>query len=566
MRSYTRSSSILLAALASSALLSPAAHAAWSYDPPQGLRISYVANPTVPVVEADGSGGLFVAWFATSPFGLIHVQHVLGSGDIDSRWPVAGIVPDQNNQQSNAPALMADGHGGVVLVCNDTKSGGQWRTYAFHILEGGDLDAAWPAGGALMCAAAYNQKRPLAVSDGTGGALASWQDFRGSTDNDVYAAHADQLGSVSPLDDLGSKICNASNSQNVTAMSPDLAGGAFVAWQTFVPSQPNERDIYVHHMLPDATADPVWPSNGLAVCTAPGSQGNGKTVIDGSGGVFVAWDDSRGSSTQTYLHHVLAGGTLDPAWPVTGLAVDPTANSQALVAVLRDAGNGVLAVYQDASLIRVQHLSSAGVSDPAWPAGGRSLAVANAAPAALSDGVGGAIVVWGTADEALDIYSQHVLGNGAIDPAWPAAGRAVSIAPGAQGYPSITSDGAGGAFAGWEDVTNYGVFVGRVPVSGNLGVTPGSVAAGSLRAWPNPARTDVALTLQLARPQHASLSIQDLTGRRVRLLVEGNLESGARTLHWDLRDDRGRNVAAGLYFIRMSGADRSSTTRLVVCR
>jgi hypothetical protein len=63
--------------------------------------------------------------------------------------------------------------------------------------------------------------------------------------------------------------------------------------------------IYSQHVriAPTFSVDPAWPLNGLAVSTAPGGQDivtlnpNGGAVSDGSGGVIAYWTDYRGSNS-----------------------------------------------------------------------------------------------------------------------------------------------------------------------------------------------------------------------------------------------------------------------------
>jgi hypothetical protein len=66
------------------------------------------------------------------------------------------------------------------------------------------------------------------------------------------------------------------------------------------------------------------------------------------------------------------------------------------------------------------------------------------APASVSDGAGGAIVTWyDNRGGDLDIYAQRL--NSAGTPQWTADGVALCAATGDQRYPTIASDGAGGA-------------------------------------------------------------------------------------------------------------------------
>lgn len=83
--------------------------------------------------------------------------------------------------------------------------------------------------------------------------------------------------------------------------------------------------------------------------------------------------------------------------------------------------------------------------------------------------------------------------------------------------------------------------------------------AFSLRASPNPSRGDLALQITLEAPGEAELGIYDLGGRIVRRLHRGPLPIGVSRLNWDGRDDRGRALGAGIYFVRArAGTQRSS--------
>jgi predicted lipoprotein with Yx(FWY)xxD motif len=73
-------------------------------------------------------------------------------------------------------------------------------------------------------------------------------------------------------------------------------------------------------------------------------------------------------------------------------------------------------------------------------------------PAMVSDGAGGAIVVWeedrGVAT-SIDIIAQRIDALGNVR--WGAAGVIVSSATGAQRFPTIIADGSGGAIIAWYD-------------------------------------------------------------------------------------------------------------------
>src|SRR5205809_4830636 len=91
------------------------------------------------------------------------------------------------------------------------------------------------------------------------------------------------------------------------------------------------------------SAEAQWQHDGVPVCTASGFQSAPTAVPDGSGGTIIAWVDERSSPFRIYA----------------------------------------------------QHLDSTGVSQ--WTANGAPLCSSGGPqyyPAAISDGLGGAIVAW----------------------------------------------------------------------------------------------------------------------------------------------------------------------------
>jgi flagellar hook assembly protein FlgD len=61
-----------------------------------------------------------------------------------------------------------------------------------------------------------------------------------------------------------------------------------------------------------------------------------------------------------------------------------------------------------------------------------------------------------------------------------------------------------------------------------------------------------------------SLRIYDLAGRPTHTLAAGRLAAGEHRLTWDLTDERGTPVAAGLYFVRLNAVNHAEVRRVVV--
>lgn len=88
------------------------------------------------------------------------------------------------------------------------------------------------------------------------------------------------------------------------------------------------------------------------------------------------------------------------------------------------------------------------------------------------------------------------------------------------------------------------------------------VVADSIR--PNPFREKMEITLASdAGEGRASAIVYDVTGRRVRTLLDSAVEGGATRLTWTGDDDEGRFVPAGVYFLRYESGGVTKTHKVV---
>ena len=83
---------------------------------------------------------------------------------------------------------------------------------------------------------------------------------------------------------------------------------------------------------------------------------------------------------------------------------------------------------------------------------------------------------------------------------------------------------------------------------------------------PNPFNPSTTIRYRLPAAAQVDLRVFDALGRPVRHLVEGRQEAGVYTAVWDGADDRGGQLASGVYFYRLSAGQHSQTRRLVLLR
>jgi hypothetical protein len=87
---------------------------------------------------------------------------------------------------------------------------------------------------------------------------------------------------------------------------------------------------------------------------------------------------------------------------------------------------------------------------------------------------------------------------------------------------------------------------------------PGSGPLGLRMVAPNPFSSSTAISYALARDAEVRLEVFDVLGRTVRTLAHGERQvAGAHRVSFDGRDDAGRPLGSGFYFVRLRSQDRT---------
>jgi hypothetical protein len=281
------------------------------------------------------------------------------------------------------PKVISDGSTGAIVVWEDFRDTTNLNLYAQHLVPSG-VDPTWPSGGVLISNAPDRQGTGngdyALVSDNAGGAMLAWLDYRSGTQWDVYAAHLKATGVMDPLwPTNGRAVCTAAGTRlSCQIVTNASAGDAIITWSD---DRGSGADIYAMRILGNGTLDAAWPANGLLVCSAASAQINPMLITDGTGGAIIAWSDNRnGTDYDVYGQHVKSNATLDSAWPVAGLLLSGGATSQTLDRIVTDGSTGALLVFTDArtgsSHTAAQHVSLAGVIDSQFGANGVQVVVA----------------------------------------------------------------------------------------------------------------------------------------------------------------------------------------------
>lgn len=384
-----------------------------------------------------------------------------------SQWSPTGVPLCQSPCGGGMPQIVSDAQGGAFIVWRDARNRAVTDNdvYLQRVTASGTIAPGWPLGGLPVCAAPGDQAPYPLASDGQGGVLVVWEDFRnagaGGTAQDLYAQRVLADGSLAPGWPLnGVPVSRAPDYQSLPKVAPDGAGGAFVAWMDERDYATQGSDVYAQHLTASGAVAAGWPADGLPVCTDPAGQGIGGLIPDGAGGAVVVWNDNRRGVPDIYAQHLLADGSIALGWVANGV---PVVLERALRAVAPDeaggfyAGGATLSPSWSDGVYYVQRFSFAGARSPGWPAGGVTVCAASDNRYALrmtADGLGGVLLTWydyRPPDTGGEIYAARVLADGSLAPGWTVDGTRVSdaTAPGFEYRPDIAPDGEGGAYLVW---------------------------------------------------------------------------------------------------------------------
>jgi hypothetical protein len=313
----------------------------------------------------------------------------------------------------------------------------------------------WVPDGAMVCYAAHQQQNPEIVSDGAGGAFIVWDDYRAVADLDIYAQYLDAMGRIRWTFN-GVRACGEDQDQWHPQVVLDGSGGIIVAWED---ERNGNWDIYAQRL--DAAGDPVWALGGVPVCDHEANQYDFQMVSDEAGGAILAWEDERGffinHSLELYAQRLDADGL--QWWPHDGLTVSADTSSQQDIQMIPDGGGGAILVWSDRRNdptlgwgydVYGCRIRRSGAF--AWKGPVVELAQTQYQPSLGSDGELGAYVAW--TDNRLviadnDLWVQRVDSVGVRQ--WGLVGVRLVTEAGTQHSPRFVSDGSGGAIVVWLD-------------------------------------------------------------------------------------------------------------------
>ncbi len=441
----------------------PFLQAEWIED---GAGVCTATNEQInPKVVADNSGGAIIVWEDQRLGELnpdIYAQRVDRYGDL--QWAGDGKMIYTSTGSGEDHQVISDGTGGAIIAWKDFR-GGISGIYAQRIASSGDT--LWAATGVDLFSEMASKSDPRIASDGNGGAIVVWRDYAGGND-DIFAQRIDADGVIqwTPAPVV---VCGAAGMQVTAAIVSDGLGGAIVTWWDWR----SEVDIYAQKIDSDGTVQ--WTADGVPICTAVGTQDPPNIVSDGAGGAIIVWRDGRNSEDNIYAQRIASNGTVQ--WAADGIPVCMAAYYQYDPQIVSDGAGGAIIAWDDERSMGgfdfyIQRVDANG--NIQWRTDGiliYTTAKYRGLPKLMEDGNGGAFVTCLEEQENYDyyLYADRISTDGQT--LWAINGVPVCSEPGERWNQALASDGHGGIIVAWEDYRggDADIYCQRVSSRGHVG-------------------------------------------------------------------------------------------------
>ena len=556
----------------------------WSFD---GVVVSAATGDQVEhKAVSDGGGGIIIAWRdKRSDNGDIYAQRVNPGGV--AQWTANGVALCSATGDQYDLAIVPDVANGAIVCWRDYRNGSTSDIYSQRVSVAGI--AQWAANGVALCTRIGDQIFLAGIPDGAGGAIFTWEDRRSGLE-DVYAQRVNSSGAYKWAAD-GAAIGTAAGDQRAPVLVSNEAGGAIVTWHdTRSGASP---DIYCQRVDQWGYLSPQPVIAGVR--DVPNDQG-GMVKVSWSAspldsfpeyaigsyllyrsippnlaaralreGAVLATTGAGGPlpGRRTLLTSVLGTATL--YWELVGTV---TADWLPGYSYYAPTACDSIAGSNPKTLFMVEARTSGGTqrwySDPDSGYSVDNLAPAMPAPFTGRYVAGTSYLQW-SPSPAPD-FARFRLHRGNTPGFVPAPGNLVVAQPDT-GY----VDAAGAPYfykLCAVDVHGNASPYAFLQPAGTVDV-PGAALPKALALSapaPNPARGSCTLRLALPRAAQVTLAVYDQQGRRVRTLLAGAQPAGELPVVWDGRDDGGRAVASGIYFVRCEVEGRTFTRRIAALR
>jgi len=84
--------------------------------------------------------------------------------------------------------------------------------------------------------------------------------------------------------------------------------------------------------------------------------------------------------------------------------------------------------------------------------------------------------------------------------------------------------------------------------------------------YPNPFNPVTTIRFDLPASVRVTLSVYNLKGEKVRVLLDRNMTAGQKSIDWNGRSDEEWTVASGVYFYKLKAGEFKKTRKMILMR
>lgn len=474
------------------------------------------------------------------------------------------VNDDTMRLDQDMPDIDVDDLGYFVIVWQDPRNNGT-DVFAQRLNPSGEV-----SGGNYMINNELNgyQKYPSIAYGSAGDFVVVWQDSR-EGNRDVYAqkfnAYGDTLDSNFRVNqDLGTK----------PQIEPEVGFSAIlvVVWED---QRLDDSDIFAQLLEPSGQfKDTNFKVNDD---TGTSTQLRSDVALDARGNFVVVWQDKREENYDIYAQRFDSSGNfLDVNFRVND---DLGSSLQNFPKVDSDSPGNFVVVWQDKRNgdedIFAQIYNWTGEKD------GENFRVNDdmdnayqGHPDVAMNKEGNFVVVWvDKRNGDKDIYAQRY--DVSFNPLGVNFRVNSDTGSADQSEPAVATDGER-IFFTWVDGRNSDLDIFAKAIDWNwtyvneIDIQDDISSFVLSQNFPNPFNltTTIQSTVHSKRktaksPIHTTLKIYNIRGRLVKTLVNEDLKPGTYTVIWDGKDNRGSEVASGIYFYRLKSEDCIETKKML---
>lgn len=535
-----------------------------------------------PVIMSDGWGGAFVTCEATRGFGELDILgqrvNVVGA----PLWGVGGLILCDAGGDQYDVRMVTDNDGGVILAWSDERSASRSDVYAMRV-DGWGTNL-WPlySTGLMVSGGTDGAASPDLVPDGAGGAVIAWHGGHTGYE-DIYAQRVDAIGNIEWA--LGGEdVSSAFGQKWEPRIVTDGMGGGVVFWSDFrntvsfdVYAQRIERNGYLGYPAPEITTVQDHPDDQGGEMMVSWTPSYLDVWPNDQVGYYTAWTRYAGTSRSArtaglpwQLDTREAGALARQGWEYAGQVQAYQLSEYSLTVSTYGDSSGAGTVWTD-----VMVLAHSYIPDDSWAsASAMGYSIDNWAPGVpgpltAEDVAWDVELLWSPSryrDEDLSHYDVH---RSSVSGFIPDASTLIATS-----VDTFFTDQDPGQSTWYYRVVAEDVHGNESGPSEEASAAPGTGVDDSEIATvltirgntPNPFNPLTTLEYDLPIGGHVRLDVFTASGDLIATIEDGFREAGRRQAVWDGTDAAGRQAPSGVYFAMIEAGEETAVHKMVLLK